>query len=298
MSRLSRKNVSQSFASAALDSESTKKDRNITMTTSTSYGINSKDLLASRVALLTASTSGIGAESARQLAQAGASAVIINGRNEAKGQALAAELGRTSPATKFVFIKADVVSPGAADMLFKRVADGFGRLDIFVHCGGAQIKPDLFINSDPATYQPQIDGHFTCMLHCCHYAVALMRQTGGGAIVTVASDAGKLATPGETIIGAAKAAAIMFTRTLAIEVSRFAIRANCITPSIVRDTISHERAMSGELSRKVFEKAEARARLGVPTPADIAPLVVFLASPLASKITGQAISVNGGISAA
>jgi len=90
----------------------------------------------------------------------------------------------------------------------------------------------------------------------------------------------------------------MFTRTLAIEVSRFGIRANCITPSIVRDTISHERAMSGELSRKVFEKAESRARLGVPTPADIAPLVVFLVSPLASKITGQAISVNGGISAA
>lgn len=56
--------------------------------------------------------------------------------------------------------------------------------------------------------------------------------------------------------------------------------------------------MSQELSRKVFEKAESRARLGVPVPADIAPLAVFLASPLASRITGQAISVNGGISAA
>jgi 2-hydroxycyclohexanecarboxyl-CoA dehydrogenase len=90
----------------------------------------------------------------------------------------------------------------------------------------------------------------------------------------------------------------MFTRTLALEVSRFGIRANCVTPSIVRDTISHERVMAGELSRKVFEKAEARARLGVPTPRDVAPLVVFLASPLSARITGQAVSVNGGISAA
>jgi len=191
-----------------------------------------------------------------------------------------------------------VTIPGQAETLFTRVAEAFGRLDILVHCGGAQIKPDLFVNVDPATFQPQLDGHFTSMLHCCYHAVPMMRQAGGGAIITIASDAGKLATPGETVIGAAKAAAVMFTRTLAIEVSRFAIRANCITPSIVRDTISHQRAMSGELSRKVFEKAESRARLGVPTPADIAPLVVFLASPLSSRITGQAITVNGGISAA
>lgn len=268
------------------------------MTTLTSCRIGSSELLASRVALLTASTSGIGAESARQLAQAGASVVIINGRNEYTGKKIEADLRHDVPDTKFLFIKGDVTNPEQMQAMFVQVADEFGRLDIFVHCGGSQIKPDLFVDVDPATYQSQIDGHFTSMLYCCHHAVTLMKRTGGGAVVTIASDAGKIATPGESIIGAAKAAAIMFTRTLAIEVSRFAIRANCITPSIVRQTISHQRAMSGELSRKVFEKAESRARLGVPTPADIAPLVVFLASPLSSRITGQAVSINGGISAA
>ena len=75
-------------------------------------------------------------------------------------------------------------------------------------------------------------------------------------------------------------------------------RVNCITPSLVTGTKAHDRVMSSEFSRKIFEKASRRARLGVPSPADIAPLAVFLASPLASHLTGQAISVNGGISAA
>jgi 3-oxoacyl-[acyl-carrier protein] reductase len=75
------------------------------------------------------------------------------------------------------------------------------------------------------------------------------------------------------------------------------VRVHAITPSIVKDTLAYERVMSNEFSRKLFQKAESRARLGVVSPKDIAPLAVFLASPASSKMTGQAISVNGGISA-
>lgn len=101
------------------------------------------------------------------------------------------------------------------------------------------------------------------------------------------------------MIGAAKAAIVMFTRTLAIEEKRHGIRANALTPSLVHGTASTERITSGEgFSAKLFASAAKQASLGVPDADDIAALAVFVCSPAAGKLTGQAISVNGGISAA
>jgi NAD(P)-dependent dehydrogenase (short-subunit alcohol dehydrogenase family) len=113
----------------------------------------------------------------------------------------------------------------------------------------------------------------------------------------MASDAGKTATPGETIIGAGKAAIIMFTRTVAIEEKRYGIRANVLTPSLVHGTASTERITTEGFSAKLFAAAARQATLGVPTADDVAALAVFLCSAAAAKLTGQAISVNGGISA-
>ena len=180
--------------------------------------------------------------------------------------------------------------------MFDRIHSEIGRIDVLVHCGGAQVKPDFFTRIDPATYQEKIDGHFTSFVTCCRRTISMMGA--GGSIVAVASDAGKVATPAESMIGAMKAAVIMFARTLALEVSRQGIRVNVATPSIVANTKSYDRVMSSENSRRIFEKASAKARLGVSGPEGVAPLIVFLSSPCASKITGQAISVNGGISAA
>jgi NAD(P)-dependent dehydrogenase (short-subunit alcohol dehydrogenase family) len=125
-----------------------------------------------------------------------------------------------------------------------------------------------------------------------------MLAAGGGAIVSVASDAAKLATPGESVIGAAFAGNAMFVKTLAVELARQNIRANVVTPSITRNTKTYDAVMAGEFSRKLFQKAETRARLGVPIPENVAPIIAFLASPLASHITGQVVSANGGISVA
>lgn len=255
--------------------------------------------LEDSIALVTAGTSGIGLSIAHHLAEAGIRGLAVNSRNPETGKAVLAELKARHPKTDCAFIAADVTDREQVDRLFDEFTQRFGgRLDVFVHCGGAQVAPGLFTQLDPAQFRTQIDGHFTSMLFCTHRAVQLMIPRNQGSIITVASDAGKTATPAETVIGAAKAAAIMFTRTLALEMARHGIRANCLTPSIVRATRSHTRVMSSEVGRRVFEKAEARARLGVPVPDDLAPLAVFLASPQSSRITGQAISVNGGISAA
>jgi 2-hydroxycyclohexanecarboxyl-CoA dehydrogenase len=250
----------------------------------------------SKVSLVTASTSGIGKATARLLGQAGAETVIVNGRNAEVGASVRSELSISYPNTRFLFIPADLNIPEQSNAMFDQIRSEIGRVDVLVHCGGAQVKPEFFTMIDPTTYRQQIDGHFTSFVECCRRTIPMM--SSGGSIVAIASDAGKIATPAESLIGAMKAAVIMFVRTLALEVSRQGIRVNVLTPSLVANTKSYDRVMSGEAGRKIFEKASAKAKLGVPVPEDVAPLAVFLSSSYASKITGQAISVNGGISAA
>jgi NAD(P)-dependent dehydrogenase (short-subunit alcohol dehydrogenase family) len=135
-------------------------------------------------------------------------------------------------------------------------------------------------------------------MHMAGAVLPGMRTRHSGVIVNVASDAAKTATPGEAVIGAAKAAIVMFTRTIAIEEKRYGIRANALTPSLVSGTASTERITADGFSGKLFARAAQQAQLGVPTADDIAALAVFLCSPAAARLTGQAISVNGGISAA
>lgn len=125
-----------------------------------------------------------------------------------------------------------------------------------------------------------------------------MRKRQRGSIVLVASDAAKLATPGETVIGAAMAAIVMFARALAMEAKRDGIRVNVATPSLIYGTPIYDRLMADEFSARLFGKAAELASLGLAEPDDLAQLILFLSSPEAARITGQAISVNGGISAA
>ena len=131
-------------------------------------------------------------------------------------------------------------------------------------------------------------------------ALPFMSQTGSGCIINVSSDAGKLATPGESVIGAAMAGIIMFSRTMAVEAKRNGIRVNVLTPSLIEGTLTacpYADAGTPSLT-KLFEKARQAANLGVVVAEDMADFIVFLAGPQAAKITGQAISINGGISAA
>jgi 2-hydroxycyclohexanecarboxyl-CoA dehydrogenase len=255
-------------------------------------------LLAGKVALVTGSTSGIGLATAELFGRAGARVVVLNGRDEAVGQAEEQRLSALMPTTSFRFIAADYADQGQVDALFARIGSSFGGLDILVHTATGGGPPDLFMNLDPAGWQATVEGKLISLMRCCRLAIPMMTARGGGDIVSVASDAAKLATPGESVIGAAFAGNVMFMKTLAVELARHNIRANVVTPSITRNTKTYDAVMAGEFSRKLFQKAETRARLGVPVPENIAPIIAFLASPLASHITGQVVSANGGISVA
>lgn len=258
----------------------------------------SRDLLKGKTALVTGSTAGIGGKTAEQLALAGAELVLVNGRSPESGAAAIARLTALCPETRFEFIAANYNRPDEIERMFARAGE-LGGLDIFVHtclAEGVSLRP--FTQTTPADWNAYISGIFLSLLHCCSRAIPQMLARGGGAIVSYASDAAKIATPGETISGGCLAANVMFVRTLALELGRQNIRVNAVTPSITRGTKTYDKVMASDFSRKLFEKAEKRARLGVASAEHVAPMAVFLASPLASHITGQVVSVNGGISAA
>ena len=123
------------------------------------------------------------------------------------------------------------------------------------------------------------------------YAALPHLSVQGGTIIGFASDAGRFAAPRQAVIGAAFAGVMGFVRNLAMEVGRNGVRVHCLSPSFVADTPAY--AMHADRAGSAI----ARAGLGLPSPADIAPMALFLCSPGAAKITGQIISINGGLNA-
>jgi len=155
----------------------------------------------------------------------------------------------------------------------------------------------LDMDRTPTDLAPLLAQVALAPMYMARAVLPLMREQRSGVILNMASDAAKVPTPGETIIGAAMAAIVMFSRTLALEAKRDGIRVNVLTPSLIAGTATAERVQKEGFSAKLFAKAASLAHLGVAEPDDLAALIVFLASPQARRITGQVISVNGGISA-
>ncbi|MBI1385519.1 MAG: SDR family oxidoreductase [Rhizobiales bacterium] len=243
-------------------------------------------------------TAGIGLAVAGAFLEAGVRRLALIGRGRERAEAAAEDLGKRHPSALICFSTGDMTRPGEAEVAVGELAARLGGIDTLVVSTGGDDVPRLFhttpIESIPGTIERGLLGP----LLAARAALPHIEAAGGGAIVTIASDAAKIATPGETVIGAIMAGIVMFSRALAIEAKRSAIRVNCITPSIVRDTPLYDRLMADPFAGKLFAKAERMAHLGVVEPGDLAALAVFLAGPGGARITGQAISVNGGISAA
>jgi NAD(P)-dependent dehydrogenase (short-subunit alcohol dehydrogenase family) len=254
--------------------------------------------LAECTVLIAGGTSGVGLATALKFAQAGVRKILIVGRDPARGEKAQAAVASAHPGTDILFVAGDANQATDATHICELAHRRFGSIDVLLNSTVGPAGPTLLHQIPIEDVEQILLAQLMGPLLMSRAALPYMREQGAGCIINVASDAGKLATPGESVIGAAMAGIIMFTRTLAIEAKRNGIRVNVLTPSLIEGTLTNARMMTQPFAVKLFEKARHAAGLGVAVAEDLAELVVFLAGPQAARITGQAISVNGGISAA
>jgi 2-hydroxycyclohexanecarboxyl-CoA dehydrogenase len=257
---------------------------------------NSRIKLAQSVVLLTGGTSGIGLASAKALARSGVNKLMLVGRSIERGQSAVKSVKTDVADADIRFFSADVTTPSGATEAAEACNAAFGSIDVLVGTVGNAHMPKILHKLPIEDISPMLSTITSGAILPARAVLPFMMAQKRGSIMCVASDAAKLATPGEVVIGAAMAGIVMFCRGLANEAKRSGIRVNAITPSIVQGTPLYDRVMEDEFSAKMFQKAEQLADLGVATADDLADLVVFLASPESSLITGQTISITGGIS--
>jgi NAD(P)-dependent dehydrogenase (short-subunit alcohol dehydrogenase family) len=250
-----------------------------------------------RAVLITGGTSGVGLATAHRFAAAGARIALI-GRNAERGKQACDVVRAAAPKADVHFVAGDANDPSQAEAAATAAHDLLGGVDVLVNSTTSVYVPELLRDTAVADIAARLTGQALAPMHMCRLVLPWMITERAGAIVNLASDAAKVPTPGETVLGAAMAAIVTFTRTLAVEAKRDGIRVNAVTPSLIEGTIIGERAMAGGFSKKLFEKAKSQAHLGPTEPEDLADLIVFLAGPASARITGQVISVNGGISVA
>jgi 2-hydroxycyclohexanecarboxyl-CoA dehydrogenase len=247
--------------------------------------------------LIVGGTSGVGRAAARAFVAAGAPRLALVGRNRDRGAAVRDEL-RELADSEVEFVAADVSDAAGALEAATEAHGHLRHIDVLINAAAGAHLPNL-LHRNQLEKIPGIvaDLILPPLLMTCA-VLPWMRSQSSGCIINVASDAAKVPTPGESIIGAAMAAIVTFSRTLAMEAKRDGIRVNVLTPSLVEGTGTAERLFADDFSARLFGRARELAHLGVSTADDQAALMVYLAGPHGQRITGQAISVNGGISSA
>jgi len=248
--------------------------------------------------LIAGGSSGVGLASAIGFARAGVPRIALVARSEERGQAARDRVREAAPGAAVEFVSADADDVASVEAAVTRTRELFGAIDVLVSSVASAYRPELLFRTEPEDIARILEAQALPPMYFTRAVLPVMREQGGGSIINIASDAAKVATPGESVLGAAMAAIVMFTRTVAIEGKRDGIRANALTPSLIAGTPTAERVLADGFSRSLFEKAAQAAHLGVAEADDLANLVVFLGGPDSARLTGQAISVNGGISAA
>jgi 2-hydroxycyclohexanecarboxyl-CoA dehydrogenase len=239
-----------------------------------------------RVAVVTGSASGIGKATAEALAGEGAT-VCIGDIAADKGEAVAAELrakGRQAEYFPLDLTDRDSIAKFAAAVL-KR----FGRVDILVN-GAGWGKTVPFVDSDDAFWEKVINLNFVGPMRLTKALLPQMFERKYGRVVSVSSDAGRVGSLGETVYSGAKAGLIGFTKGLAREGARYNVTVNVVCPG---PTDTPLLAAVPEKYRDAFIKAIPMRRFG--QPAEVAEAIVFFAGPNTGYITGQVLSVSGGL---
>jgi 2-hydroxycyclohexanecarboxyl-CoA dehydrogenase len=247
--------------------------------------------LKGKVAIITGAGGGIGRGIALKFGSLGAHVVVADVKAEgAKETVSMLEKG----GTRGLALNTDITSLAQVQEMVKVTLSTFGKLDILVNNAGWD-KMELFLNNTPEFWDKVIAINLKGPIYCTRSVLDHMIERKYGKIISISSDAGRVGSTGEAVYSACKGGIISFTKTMAREMARYQINVNCVCPG-PSDTPMLADMTAGESGAKIIEamvKAVPFRRLAKPE--DISGAVAFLASDEAAYITGQTLSVSGGL---
>jgi NAD(P)-dependent dehydrogenase (short-subunit alcohol dehydrogenase family) len=243
---------------------------------------------ASQVALVTGAASGLGAAIARRLMGADI-AVLASDIDVPRGTALAEEIGCR-------FVRHDVASEAGWAEVIDGIRREFGRLDILINNAGITLVGSIE-DLDLAAFRRSLDVDLISVFLGCKAAIALMKETKGGAIVNISSVAGLRAASNLVAYNAAKAGMTLMSKSIALHCAKqgYGIRCNTVHPGVIRTDMLDKVIGQMEDPGKVMSDFVALHPLGhIGEPEDVAEMVLFLATGLSKFVTGAEFVVDGG----
>lgn len=240
------------------------------------------------VVLITGALTGIGRATAIAFAREGAR-LVVSGRHEAEGQALAQELRRLE--TEAEFVRADVRREEDVRALIDKTVARFGQLDVAVNNAGTEGQPGPLTEQTPQNYAATFDTNVLGVLLALKHELRAMYSQRRGSIVNVSSVAGQIGLAGASVYVASKHAVEGLTKSAALEAAPAGVRVNAIAPGPI-ETPMLNRFVGSEENKKHFLQQIPLQRAGEVN--EIAQTILFLASEKASYVTGQSYVVDGG----
>ncbi len=250
--------------------------------------------LAGKVSIVTGAGRGIGKAIARKLAVEGA-AVVIAEVDAEPGQQAAAEL--TADGYRVLFVQTDITREASVQSAVQQTVAAFGKLDILVNNAGKDFNFDATTMTE-ADWNTAMDVDLKGVWLCCKHAIPRILEQGGGSIVNIASVHARATSPNYFPYGAAKAAVVGLTRSLALDFSPKGIRVNAICPGwVMSDAIAAwiKSQPDPQATEDHIVSLQPVRRIGLPE--EIANFVAFVASDEASYITGAELVIDGGLTA-
>lgn len=243
-------------------------------------------LLADKVAVITGGTRGIGFAVAEKYLEHGASVALFGSRQETVDKALD-KLAKQYPKERVMGLCPDICSYSEVEAALQKVKDTFGRVDIMVNNAGVSARESIY-DYKPEAFAGITDLNINAVFYCAKAAAAIMKEQGGGVILNTSSMVSLYGQPSGSGYPASKFAVNGLTKSLARELGRDNIRVNAVAPGVTRTD------MVAALPEQVIQPLIATIPLGrVGEPEDVANAFLFLASDLASYITGEILSVDG-----